>query len=44
MRNTKMNYFSGDNERTGKYIRINRQEAEKTLCFISIVNRTKATK
>ncbi|EAP2785908.1 hypothetical protein D9B18_08030 [Salmonella enterica] len=31
MRNTKMNYFSGDNERTGKYIRINRQEAEKNF-------------
>ncbi|EHP7273127.1 hypothetical protein KP074_004125 [Salmonella enterica] len=31
MRNTKMNYFSGDNERTGKYIRISRQEAEKNF-------------
>ncbi|ATI87267.1 hypothetical protein QWQ33_004173 [Salmonella enterica] len=31
MRNTKMNYFSGDNERTDKYIRISRQEAEKNF-------------
>ncbi|EGY4503073.1 hypothetical protein MX201_003123 [Salmonella enterica] len=33
MRNTKMNYFSGDNERTDKYIRISRQEAEKNFVF-----------
>ncbi|EAX8686999.1 hypothetical protein AH433_05285 [Salmonella enterica] len=31
MRNTKMNYFSGDNERTDKYIRISRQDAEKNF-------------
>ncbi|EAY7358224.1 hypothetical protein QV97_15880 [Salmonella enterica subsp. enterica serovar Sandiego] len=31
MRNTKMNYFSGDNEQTDKYIRISRQEAEKNF-------------
>ncbi|EHE7040637.1 hypothetical protein J0Q64_004820 [Salmonella enterica subsp. enterica serovar Newport] len=31
MRNTRMNYFSGDNERTDKYIRISRQEAEKNF-------------
>ncbi|EAP3677005.1 hypothetical protein EAP82_23515 [Salmonella enterica] len=31
MRNTKMNYFSGDNEQTDKYIRISCQEAEKNF-------------